>query len=186
MAKKKTAAGDLPGKQMAKRSAKAWDKSYNAYLRKRKEYQDRGIALQTRRSKKDFKELYTMQKNKKSVIREIVQGDMLISGAQASKISKGLKTARIEKWISENQKLVEAEAEFYGDAKNKGKAYTGPKGLYISEEIKEGLRGLKAANPKQIRSPEFMEKYQKLAPYISEYNRSQKGRNYFTELIYMK
>ena len=186
MAKKKTAPGDLPGKQMAKRSDKAWDKSYSAYLRKRKEYQDLGIALQTRRSKKDFKELYTMQKNKKSVIREIVQGDMLISSAQARKISKGLKTAKIDKWISENQKLIDAEAEFYGNVKNKGKAYSGPKGLYMPEEIIKGLRGLSAANAKQIRSPEFMEKYQKLAPYISKYNRSQKGRNYFTELIYIE
>ena len=186
MVRKKTSAGDLPRNQIKKRSAEAWNKSYQAYLKKRKEYQDRGIALQSKRSKNEFKQLYSMQLKKKSIIRELVQGDMLISAAQAGKISKGLKTANIEKWLEENQKRVDAEADFFGNVKNKNKAFGGPKGLYMSDDVKEGLLSLKVANPKEIRSPEFMEKYQKLAPYISEYNRSQKGNNYFTELIYMK
>ena len=186
MARKKTSAGDLPGNQIKNRSAKAWNKSYQAYLKKRQEYIDRGIALQPRRSKNEFKQLYSMQTKSKSVIRELVQGDMLISAAQAGKISKGLKTSRIKTWIEENQKLVDAEAEFYGKAENAGKTYGGPKGLYIDPDTRFALLSLKAANPKEIRSPEFMEKYQALAPFISAYNRAQKGRNYFTELIYMK
>lgn len=152
-----------PKTELRQRSEAAWEKSYQAYLRKREEVKAQGIAVENRMSRSLFKEIYTQnyEKHHKSIIRDIVKGDVLVSGAQSKAISRGFKQSRISEWI------------------NKARA----EGTIISEDVESKLLSFRGMSAKKIRSPEFRKTYEELYPFIQQYNRSGVGRNVFTELI---
>ncbi len=150
-----------PKTELRQRSETAWEKSYQAYMKKREELKSEGIAVENKMSRSLFKEIYTQnyEKHHKSIIRDIAKGDVLISAKQAQKYAKGFKESRVSDWISK------ARSE----------------GLVISEENEKKLLDISKTDRKAFRSPEFMKTYKELYPFIREYNKG--GRNLFTELI---
>ena len=179
--------------KIRERSESAWKKSYNAYLTKRAETAAKGIAIKDRLSFETFKRVYSdnYATKKKSVIRAIVNGDILISGRQSVKLAQGFKESKIEQWIEEQKARdranLDAEAEFYSHVENKGKKFESGEPLLRIDPMIEGmLKSLKVTKAKDIRSPEFMGIYEAIAPYVKAYNASRKERNLFTELIYME
>lgn len=152
--------------QIRERTEKAWAKSYNAYEVAHDKKLAEGIALEPKMSLETFKVYYSdnYELHKKSIIRDIVEGEVLISYKQSKVYAKGFKESKIEEWIK--------------DAREKG--------FIIDEETEKKLLKLPRADARAFRSPEFRELYDELFPFIQQYNQSEFKRNFFTELINME
>lgn len=149
--------------QIRQRSDAAWEKSYTAYEAAREKKMAKGIALEPKMSLDTFKQQYSdnYELHKKSIIRDIIEGEVLISYKQSKIYEKSFKNAPIEEWI----KKVRAE------------------GTIISEDIEKKLLMLPNAGAKSFRSPEFRALYDELFPFIQKYNQSDVKRNMFSEVI---
>ena len=151
--------------QIRERSDAAWEKSFMAYEVAREKKMAKGVALEPKMSFDTFKAYYSdnYELHKKSVIRDIVEGEVLISYKQSIVYEKGFKESKIGEWI-------------------KG---AWQEGFVISDEIEQKLLQLPQINAKAFRSPEFRQLYDELFPFIQQYNQSGYKRNFFTELINM-
>lgn len=149
--------------QIRERTEKAWAKSYNSYKVARAKKLADGIALEPEMSLDTFEVYYSdnYEIHKKSIIRDIVEGEVLISWKQSKVYAKGFKESKIGDWIEAVRK----------------------EGYIIEEEIEKKLLQLPRADAKAFRSPEFRELYEELFPFIQQYNQSGYKRNFFTELI---
>ena len=160
MAKLKKATADTP---IRERSEEAWDKSYDAYMAKRQKYLEKDLALEEPMSRELFKQMYSAnyELHKKSMMRDLVEGEIRISYKQGKVYAKGFKESKITEWIKQARK----------------------EGLIISEENEKLLQQLPQTDPKKFRSPQFMAVYDQLYPFIEAYNNSELKRNLFTEVI---
>lgn len=160
MAKLKKATEDTP---IRERSEEAWDKSYDAYMAKRQQYLEKDLALEEPMSRELFKQMYSANYalHKKSMMRDLVEGEIRISYKQGKVYAKGFQESKITEWIKQARK----------------------EGLIISEENEKLLQQLPQTDPKKFRSPEFMAVYDQLYPFIEAYNNSELKRNLFTEVI---
>ena len=149
--------------QIRQRTEKAWEKSYAAYEVAREKKLADGIALEPKMSMDTFKAYYSdnYEIHKKSIIRDIIEGEVLISYKQGKTYEKSFKNAPIEEWIKK------ARAE----------------GTIISEDIEKKLLKLPDAGAKSFRSAEFRALYDELFPFIQKYNQSDVKKNMFTEVI---
>lgn len=149
--------------QIRERTEKAWEKSYAAYEVAREKKLADGVALEPKMSFDTFKQTYSdnYEIHKKSIIRDLVEGDVLISYKQGKIYEKSFKNAPIEEWIKK------ARSE----------------GTIISEDIEKKLLKLPDAGAKSFRSAEFRALYDELFPFIQKYNQSNVKRNMFTEVI---
>lgn len=162
MAKLKRGNQDTP---IRERSEKAWDKSYKAYEAKREEYLDKGIALEDPMSREFFKQMYSANYDlhHKDMMRALVEGEVRVSYKQSKVYAKGFKESKINEWITQARE----------------------QGHIISEENEALLKKLPQIDAKKFRSPEFVEIYDQLYPFIEAYNNSDLKRNLFTEVIKM-
>lgn len=152
--------------QIRQRSDAAWEKSFAAYEVAREKKMAKGIALEPKMSFDTFKVYYSdnYELHKKSVIRDIIEGEVLVSYKQSIVYEKGFKESKIDEWIKGARK----------------------EGYVISDEIEQKLLQLPRINAKAFRSSEFRQLYDELFPFIQQYNQSGYKRNFFTELINME
>lgn len=160
MAKLKRAKADTP---IRERSEEAWDRSYEAYEAKREKYLEKGLALEEPMSREFFKQMYSANYDlhRKDMMRALVEGEIRVSYKQGKVYAKGFKESKINEWITQVRE----------------------QGYITSEENEALLKKLPQIDAKKFRSPEFVEIYDQLYPFIEAYNNSDFKKNLFTELI---
>ena len=180
-----------------------WSYYYDRFVDKLQDLRDKGVRIGEIPSQSDFAKQWAKGYKsgdpsfRKNPMRQILESQKKVSQAQAEAWREGFTTENVDKFLAEQQRLVDDFAKWKGVEENRGKLYEKPTGITLSEEQQQALKNIAALGPRAIRTTKFLQEYNKVKDIMKEYYKtiakdqrreSSKGRSgsWFYEIWYLE